>query len=180
MNHVAKVKISRRRACAHWYTIKFLSFSRYRGKKFRQIRYDRYATSKSRQVTGVNYPTGTRRGRGYSASLGRQYRYPPKSGSVKHFHAKGLLRMPLRLDKNRFSNRESSYSRGASLMGSVTRRITRRFGLNRLMLTDGVLSGVRSDVSQTRLEYRISTQDRPRTRGHKYFVFLSERLSPAG
>lgn len=95
--------------------IKFLSFSRYRGKKFRQIRYDRYATSESRQVTGVNYPTGTRRGRGYSPSLGRQYRYPPKSGWAKHFHANGLLRMPLRLDKNRFSNRESSYSRGASL-----------------------------------------------------------------
>lgn len=92
--------------------IKFLSFSRYRGKKFRQIRYDRYVTSKSRQVTGVNYPTGTRRGRGYLPSLGRQYRYPPKSGWVKHFHANGLLRMPLRLDKNRFSNRESSYSRG--------------------------------------------------------------------
>lgn len=47
-------------------------------------------------------------------SVGRQYRYPPKSGWVKHFHANGLLRMPLRLDKNRFSNRESSYSRGAS------------------------------------------------------------------
>ena len=95
--------------------IKFLSFSRYRGKKFCQIRYDRYATSKSCQVTEVNYPTGTRRGRGYSPSLGRQYRYPPKSGWVKHFHANGLLRMPLHLDKNRFSNRESSYSRTALL-----------------------------------------------------------------